>query len=91
MTGSTNQGNDVVGKLVSLLKEVIPLAIRIAILGNARSASHLLWHGIVQDAAKKVNLEIAVSALQRSSTSTACSPISCAVDRRLCWFNRTPC
>jgi putative ABC transport system substrate-binding protein len=66
VTGSSNQATDVAGKRLELLRQVVPRLRRLAIMFDAGYRGAVLEMGQVQDAARKLNLEVAGHEIRRA-------------------------
>jgi putative tryptophan/tyrosine transport system substrate-binding protein len=59
VTGLSNQGTDLVGKRIELLREIVPVFRRLAVLANANYPAALLEMGEAQAAARTLGIEVA--------------------------------
>jgi putative tryptophan/tyrosine transport system substrate-binding protein len=66
VTGSSNQGADVAGKRIELLRAVLPRLRRLAIMFDTGYPGAVLESGEVQAAARKLGLEVASHEIRRS-------------------------
>jgi len=66
VTGSSNQGADVAGKRIELLRAILPRLRRLAIMFDAGYPGAVLESGEVQAAARKLGLEVASHEIRRS-------------------------
>jgi len=66
VTGSSNQGADVAGKRLELLREVLPRLRRLAIIFDAGYRGAVLENDEVQAAARKLGLEVAPHEIRRT-------------------------
>ena len=66
VTGSSNQATDIAGKRLELLRQVVPRLLRLAIMFNAGYRGAVLETGQVQDAARKLNLEVTSHEIRRA-------------------------
>jgi len=66
VTGLSNQANDLAGKRLQLLREVVPALRRLAILVNADYPAALLEMREVQTAARRTGSEVTVLEIRRS-------------------------
>jgi putative tryptophan/tyrosine transport system substrate-binding protein len=65
ITGLTNQGVDLIGKRVELLREVVPRLRRLGILGHAGNATSAIEMGEVQSAARALGIEVTTPEIRR--------------------------
>ena len=70
-TGLTNQGTDLAGKRLELLREVVPGLRRLAIMANGGNRAAMLEMGEVQAAARTLGLAVAPSEIQRAEDIAA--------------------
>jgi putative ABC transport system substrate-binding protein len=66
VTGMSAQATDLAGKRLELLREFIPGVRRLAILGNAGYSAAVLEMGEVQETARKLGLDAAISEIRRA-------------------------
>jgi putative tryptophan/tyrosine transport system substrate-binding protein len=66
VTGSSNQAADVAGKRLELLRAVVPMLRRLAILANIGSPIGVLQMGEAQAAARTLGLEVATLGIGRA-------------------------
>jgi len=66
VTGLSNQGADLAGKRLELLREIVPDLRRLAILANVESRNAVLEMGEVQTAARTLGLEASASEIRRA-------------------------
>jgi ABC-type uncharacterized transport system substrate-binding protein len=66
VTGSSNQGTDVAGKRLELLREVVPALRRLAILSNVGSPIGVVQLGESQAAARALGLEVTALEIRRA-------------------------
>jgi putative ABC transport system substrate-binding protein len=65
VTGLSQQATDLAGKRLELLRELVPGVSRLAILGNAGYPAAALEMGEVQETARKLGLDAALSEIRR--------------------------
>ena len=58
VTGLTMLGVDIVGKQLALLKEIVPIVSRVAVLGNPTTQLYLPWMGEVKVAARSLGVQL---------------------------------
>ena len=58
VTGLTMLGVEIVGKQLALLKEIVPMASRVAVLGNPATQMYPLWLGEVTAAARSLGVHL---------------------------------
>jgi len=73
VTGLSSQGDDLAGKRLELLREVIPGLRRLAILGNVGNPLSVLELGEVQAAARALGLEVHTLEIRRGQDIAPCS------------------
>jgi putative ABC transport system substrate-binding protein len=66
ITGLANQVSDTAGKKLELLREVVPNLRRLAIMANVGNPASVLEMGEVQEAARKLGLEVNTSEIRRA-------------------------
>jgi putative ABC transport system substrate-binding protein len=66
VTGLSNQQNDLAGKRLELLGEIVPGLRQVAILGNVGNPATVLEVSEVQAAARTLNLEVATGEIRRA-------------------------
>jgi putative ABC transport system substrate-binding protein len=66
VTGLSQQATDLAGKRLEMLREFVPAARRLAILGNVGYPAVMLEVGEVQDSARKLGLNAALSEIRRA-------------------------
>ena len=66
VTGLSQQATDLAGKRLELLRELVPGVSRLAILGNAGYPAAVLEMGEVQETARKLGLDAALSEIRRA-------------------------
>ena len=66
VTGLSQQATDLAGKRLELLRELVPGVSRLAILGNAGYPAAALEMGEVQETARKLGLDAALSEIRRA-------------------------
>jgi putative tryptophan/tyrosine transport system substrate-binding protein len=97
VTGLSIQANELAGKRLELLREVVPPLRRLAILFNADNTQPVLEMGETQAEARRLGLEVAIRAIRRAEDipaafqdlKTKADAIYVAVDQ-LIVANRTP-
>jgi putative tryptophan/tyrosine transport system substrate-binding protein len=97
VTGLSIQANELAGKRLELLREVVPPLHRLAILFNADNTQPVLEMGETQAEARRLGLEVAIRAIRRAEDipaafqdlKTKADAIYVAVDQ-LIVANRTP-
>jgi putative tryptophan/tyrosine transport system substrate-binding protein len=67
VTGLSNQGTDLVGKRIELLREIVPHLRRLAVLGNAGYPAAMLEMEEIQVAARTLGLEVAAFEVRQSN------------------------
>jgi putative ABC transport system substrate-binding protein len=67
VTGLSNQGTDLVGKRIELLREIVPHLRRLAVLANAGYPAAMLEMEEVQAAARTLGLEVAAFEVRQSN------------------------
>jgi putative ABC transport system substrate-binding protein len=71
VTGQSNQGTDLVGKRIELLREIVPHLRRLAVLANAGYPAAMLEMEGVQTAARTLGLEVAAFEVRQSNETLA--------------------
>jgi putative ABC transport system substrate-binding protein len=66
VTGLSQQATDLAGKRLEVLREFVPEVRRLAILGNVGYPAVVLELGEVQEAARKLSLDTAISEIRRA-------------------------
>ena len=67
VTGLSNQGTDLVGKRIELLREIVPQLRRLAVLANAGYPAAMLEMEEIQAAARILGLEVAAFEVRQSN------------------------
>jgi len=71
VTGLSEQGTDLAGKRLELLREIVPGLRQVAVMANVANPFALLEMGEVQAAARTLGLEIATSEIRRAEDIAA--------------------
>ena len=82
ITGLSNQGTDLAGKRLELLREVIPDLRRLAIFANVASPHGVLELGEIQAAARTLGLAVVTPEIRRVDDIAAAFEASRAAPRR---------
>ena len=67
VTGLSNQSTDAIGKRLQLLREIVPVLHRLAILANPSGPQAMVEVSVVQAAARTLGLDVATSEIHRTA------------------------